>query len=100
MAASDIENGPVVSLGKRSESPAPALALYSLVGANAVAKTSPIEFLQQVRTETKKVVWPTRKETVTTGVMVVIMTTVLALFFLAVDTTLQAIVTALLKLAN
>jgi preprotein translocase subunit SecE len=65
-----------------------------------VAKTSPIEFMRQVQAETKKVVWPTRRETVMTAVMVVIMTTVLALFFLAVDTTLQAIVAALLKLAS
>jgi preprotein translocase subunit SecE len=70
------------------------------VKANAVAKTSPLEFMRQVQTETKKVVWPTRRETVMTGVMVVILTTVLALFFLAVDTFLQGIVTALLKLAN
>jgi len=65
-----------------------------------VAKTSPIEFMRQVQTETKKVVWPTRRETVMTGVMVVIMTTILALFFLAVDSMFQAIVTALLKLAR
>ena len=65
-----------------------------------VAKTSPIEFIRQVQTETKKVVWPTRRETVMTGVMVVVMTTVLALFFLGVDSIFQAIVTALLKLAQ
>jgi len=65
-----------------------------------VAKTSPIEFMRQVQTETKKVIWPTRRETVMTGVMVVVMTTVLALFFLAVDSMFQAIVTALLKLAR
>ena len=65
-----------------------------------MAKTSPIEFMRQVQTETKKVVWPTRRETVMTGVMVVIMTTILALFFLAVDSMFQAIVTALLKLAR
>ena len=69
-------------------------------GDNAVAKTSPIEFMRQVQTETKKVIWPTRRETVMTGVMVVVMTTVLALFFLAVDSMFQAIVTALLKLAR
>jgi len=65
-----------------------------------VAKTSPIEFINQVRAETKKVVWPTRRETIMTGVMVMIMTTILALFFLGVDTTLQAIVNALLSLAK
>ncbi len=67
---------------------------------NIVAKTSPLEFIQQVRTETSKVTWPTRRETVMTGVMVVIMTTILAVFFFGVDSILQAIVTMLLKLAQ
>ena len=65
-----------------------------------MAKTSPLEFIRQVRTETAKVTWPTRRETIMTGVMVVIMTTILAVFFFGVDSILQAIVTALLKLAQ
>ncbi len=65
-----------------------------------MAKTSPIEFIRQVQTETKKVVWPSRRETVMTGVMVVIMTTILAVFFLAVDSMFEAIVKALLSLAQ
>ena len=65
-----------------------------------MAKTTPIEFIRQVRAETAKVVWPTRRETIMTGVMVVIMTTVLALFFLAVDTFFNAVVGQLLKLAQ
>jgi preprotein translocase subunit SecE len=65
-----------------------------------LAKTTPPEFIRQVRAETAKVVWPTRRETVTTGVMVVIMTTILALFFLGVDSFFNAIVTQLLKLAQ
>lgn len=65
-----------------------------------MAKTTPIEFIRQVRTEASKVVWPTRKETVMTAVMVVIMTTVLALFFLAVDSMFEAIVRLLLGLAQ
>jgi len=65
-----------------------------------VAKTSPIEFINQVRAETKKVVWPSRRETIMTGVMVMIMTTILALFFLGVDTAFNAIVNALLSLAK
>jgi len=64
-----------------------------------VAKTTPVEFIRQVRTEASKVVWPTRKETVMTAVMVVIMTTVLALFFLAVDSAFEAVVRLLLGLA-
>ncbi len=66
----------------------------------AAAKTTPTEFIRQVQAETRKVVWPTRRETVTTGVMVVLMTTILALFFLGVDTFFEVIVTALLKLAQ
>jgi preprotein translocase subunit SecE len=63
-----------------------------------VAKTTPGEFIRQVRAETAKVSWPTRKETVTTAVMVVIMTTLLALFFFAVDSAFGALVKFLLGL--
>ena len=65
-----------------------------------VAKTSPAQFIAQVRAETAKVVWPSRRETVMTGIMVVIMTTILALFFLGVDSFFNAVVEALLRLAR
>jgi len=65
-----------------------------------VAKTTPMEFINQVKTETRKVTWPTWKETWMTGLMVVIMTTILALFFLGVDSFFNAVVNALLKLAQ
>jgi preprotein translocase subunit SecE len=65
-----------------------------------MAKVSPIEFFRQVRAESAKIVWPTRKQTVTTGIMVLIMTTILAVFFFAVDNAFQAIVKALLKLVS
>jgi preprotein translocase subunit SecE len=61
-----------------------------------VARTSPGEFIRQVRAETAKVVWPTRKETVTTAIMVLIMTTLLAIFFFGVDSMFSAIVKFLL----
>jgi len=63
-----------------------------------VAKTSPGEFIRQVRAETAKVVWPSRRETVTTAIMVVIMTVVLGLFFFGVDAVFSRIVQALLSL--
>jgi preprotein translocase subunit SecE len=50
-----------------------------------VAKVSPGEFIRQVRAETSKVYWPSRKETVATGIMVLIMSLLLAFFFFAVD---------------
>lgn len=65
-----------------------------------MAKTTPIEFIRQVRAETAKVVWPTGRETMMTGVMVVIMTTILAVFFFAVDSGFSAIVHGLLSLAK
>jgi len=63
-----------------------------------VAKVTPGEFIRQVRAETAKVSWPTRRETVTTAVMVVIMTAMLAIFFFAVDSGFGALVKFLLSL--
>jgi preprotein translocase subunit SecE len=62
-----------------------------------VAKVSPGEFIRQVRAETSKVVWPTRKETVTTGIMVMIMTGMLAIFFFGVDSVFNMIVKLLVE---
>ena len=62
-------------------------------------KTTPIEFIRQVQAERRKVVWPSRRETMMTAVMVMIMTTLLALFFLGVDTIFDSIVRGLLSLA-
>jgi len=56
------------------------------------------EFIQQVRTETAKVAWPTRKETMMTAVMVLIMTSMLGLFFLGVDQLFNTLAQLLLKL--
>jgi preprotein translocase subunit SecE len=56
-------------------------------------------FVQQVRAETAKVVWPSRRETVMTAIMVVIMTTILSIFFFGVDWAFSRIVRFLLTLA-
>ena len=50
-----------------------------------MAKTTPLEFVTQVRQETAKVTWPTRKETVVTTGMVFVMVAVMAVFFFFVD---------------
>ncbi|HZU51824.1 MAG TPA: preprotein translocase subunit SecE [Sphingomicrobium sp.] len=50
-----------------------------------MAKVSPGEFIRQVRVETGKVHWPTRKETIATAIMVIIMTLILAVFFAGTD---------------
>jgi preprotein translocase subunit SecE len=54
-----------------------------------MAKTNPVEFLQEVREEAAKVTWPTRKETMITTVMVMIMVALASVFFLVVDMALQ-----------
>ena len=64
-----------------------------------MAKTNPGEFLRQVRAEVSKIVWPTRQETVTTAIFVAILMTLLALFFLAIDSIFSAVVRWLLTLA-
>jgi preprotein translocase subunit SecE len=48
-------------------------------------KTNPFTFLQQVRQETAKVVWPTRRETAISTIMVVIMAILASIFFLVAD---------------
>ena len=62
-----------------------------------VARVNPGEFFRQVRAETAKVVWPNRAETVRTTIMVLIMTGLLAFFFLATDSLFSAIVQFLLS---
>ena len=50
-----------------------------------MAKTNPLQFIQQVRSEVSKVVWPTRREVAITSIMVFIMAVLTALFFFFVD---------------
>ena len=57
-------------------------------------------FINQVKVETSKVVWPTRRETVMTAVMVVLLTVILGIFFFAVDWGFSRIVRYLLSLAQ
>ena len=50
---------------------------------------NPVQFVNEVRAETSKVVWPTRKEAGMTTVMVFIMAVLVAIFFFFVDTILN-----------
>ncbi len=62
-----------------------------------MAKTNPFEFIQQVRQETAKVTWPSRKETIITTIMVLIMVTLASIFFFIADQILGGIVGLLLS---
>ena len=65
-----------------------------------MAKTTPLQFLQQVRNEANKVTWPTRRETVITAIMVVIFVIVMAVFFSIADTLMKYAVGLILSLGH
>ena len=50
-----------------------------------MAKTSPAKFIQEVKQETSKVTWPTKKETIASTVMVLIMVIIAGIFFFIAD---------------
>jgi preprotein translocase subunit SecE len=49
------------------------------------SKTNPFTFLQQVRAEASKITWPSRRETMISTAMVLVMVIFAALFFFAAD---------------
>lgn len=63
-----------------------------------MARTNPIQFIQQVRAEVAKIVWPTRREVVLTAIMVFILSALTALFFGLVDIAIRGGLTAVLNI--
>lgn len=61
-----------------------------------MARTNPFQFMQQVRAEVSKIVWPTRRETLITTAMVFVMATLFAIFFFIVDQIVQLGLSAIL----
>ena len=57
---------------------------------------SPFKFLQEVRTETNKVTWPSRRETMITTIMVFVMVALSSIFFFLADMVIRYLVTFLL----
>jgi preprotein translocase subunit SecE len=55
-----------------------------------MATTNPFQFMQQVRAEVSKVVWPTRREVLLTTIMVFVMATLTAIFFALVDLAIRS----------
>ncbi len=64
------------------------------------SKTNPFTFLQQVRAETAKVTWPTRRETMISSLMVMVMAFLAAIFFFVADLLLGWGVELLLGFGN
>ncbi len=61
---------------------------------------NPFQFLQQVRSETSKVTWPSRRETLITTALVLVMVFIASIFFLAVDWTIKELLTLLLSVTK
>ncbi len=57
-----------------------------------------VEYLKGVRTELRKVVWPTRKETLRYTVIVIVVCLFFALFFWLLDTGFLALLQAVLNI--
>ena len=67
-------------------------------GPVTMAKTNPLQFIQQVRGEVAKVVWPTRREVVLTTIMVFIMAALTSVFFFIVDLIIRTGLTQVLTM--
>jgi preprotein translocase subunit SecE len=65
-----------------------------------MAKVSPFKFLQEVRAETQKVTWPSRRETLITTAMVFVMVTIASVFFLVADQIIRMVVALVLGIGN
>ncbi len=65
-----------------------------------MAKIRPFKFLQEVRSETEKVTWPTRRETMITTGMVFVMVFIASIFFLLADQVIRMGVTFILGIGR
>ena len=61
---------------------------------------SAFDFIQSVRAEARKVTWPTRRETMITTGLVIVMAIVASIFFLTVDWTIKLVLTFILGLGR
>ena len=87
----------IVQTGARK---APVAAPTPTAVAAVNKRVGPVQFLREVRAESRKVTWTSWKETWITSVMVAIMVVVTAIFFFGVDWILGLGISAVLKLAN
>ena len=58
----------------------------------------PLKFLKEVKQEGKKIIWPTKKETLITTAMVFVMVVIFSLFFLLVDNIISWLIKSILGL--
>ena len=63
-----------------------------------MARTNPVQFFQQVRTEVSKVTWPGRNEVVISTIMVLVLVILASLFFLVADQVISFLVSLMLSI--
>ena len=61
---------------------------------------NPFQFIQEVRAEAAKVTWPSRKETMITTGMVLLMVFIASLFFVVVDQALLFVINLVLTIGR
>ena len=64
------------------------------------SKPNPVQFLQQVRSEASKITWPSRRETMISTAMVLLMVIFAALFFFAADQLIGWLIGLVLNIGN
>ncbi|WP_018631559.1 preprotein translocase subunit SecE [Neomegalonema perideroedes] len=65
-----------------------------------MARTSPVQFINQVRAEAAKVTWPTRRETITATISVIVMAVLAAIFFVLVDQIVGLFIRSILSIGG
>lgn len=63
-----------------------------------MAKTTPVEYIRQVKSEMKKVTWPTKQETISSTIAVFIMVALASLFLFTADQVLSYLVRMVLSI--
>jgi len=71
-----------------------------LFSIESMAKISPFKFLQEVRSETEKVTWPSRRETLITTIMVFVMVALASVLFLVADQIIRIVITFVLGIGS
>lgn len=100
-SADDLGQSPDSTVAQGSTPPA-VKKTYTPVSKPAVAKEKTfvdkgLQFLREVKVELKKVTWPSRKQTMGSTVVVLIIVTIISLFLGIVDAGLAGLIQAVLR---
>ena len=60
---------------------------------------NPLKFIQEVKQEAFKVTWPTRKDVMLGSLMVFVLATIAAIFFLLIDQIFKSLLDIILKVS-